>query len=114
MNLISPSLVSFELIKELLSLTLTVSGLSVATASFVTGLYISKLKTLTPKEKTQPFVYLIVSLIVLPIVICVVNGIAIVVSVAPCLLKAYVFLINLAPIAPIAAILYILVKKGAG
>jgi len=104
-------LVSLETIETLLSITLTVSGFLIATASFITGLYLSELKTFPPKKKTKPFIYLIISLIVLPIVIAISNSIAIVFSDLAFWLKLYLFLINLASIAPIAVIVYILRRK---
>ena len=106
-----PLLESFDLITKMLTLSLTITGFLVAAATFVTGLYLSRMKTFPPKGRLKPFIYLIISLIAMPIIIVVTNSVAIAFSALPFCLKLYLLFINLAPIVPVAVISYLIARR---
>jgi len=99
------------MIEMLISFALTASGFSIGTASFVVGLYIREFNEMAPKKKLMPFVYLIVSLIVLPIIVISISCMVIAFSCQPLWLKLNLALIILTPIAPAVAIIYILIRN---
>lgn len=103
--------VPLDTIDMLLSLTLAASGFLIGTASFVLGLYLSERHKMAPREELMPFVYLISSLISLPIVIVAVGCVVIMCSSHPSWMKLNLLLILLAPIVPAVAIICILVRK---
>ena len=97
-----------NMIEMLISFTLTISGFSIGTASFVTGLYIKEFGDYAPKEKLMPFVYLIGSLLILPLVIIVISCVVVVCSCQPSWLIVYLLLILSVPTVPAVVIVYIL------
>ena len=99
-----------NMIEMLISFTLTTSGFSIGTASFVTGLYIKEFGEMAPKERLMPFVYLISSLVMLPLVIITLSCIVVVCSYQPFWLILYLLLILLVPVVPAIAITYILIR----
>lgn len=99
-----------DTIEMLISFTLTASGFSIGTASFVTGLYIKEFSDMATKERLMPFVYLISSLIILPLVIISLSCIVVVSSCQPFWLILYFLLILLVPVGPAIAIIYLLIR----
>jgi len=95
----------------LLSLTLTVSGFSIGTASFISGLYLSEFNKMAPKKELMLFVYLIVSLIGLPLVVIAISCITIAFSCQLIWLKLHLLLVTMTPVAPAVAIIYILIRN---
>ena len=99
-----------DIIEMLVSFTLTASGFSIGTASFVTGLYIKEFGEMATKERLMPFVYLISSLIILPLVIISLSCIVVVCSCQPFWWILYFLLILLVPVVPAIAIIYLLIR----
>lgn len=100
-----------NMIEMLISFTLTVSGFSIGTASFVTGLYIREFNEMAPKKKLMPYVYLIISLIILPLINIVISCIVITFSCQPIWLKLHLLLVVMTPVLPAIAIMYILIRN---
>ena len=99
-----------DTIEMLISFTLTTSGFSIATASFITGLYIREFDERAPKKKLMPFVYLISSLVIFPLAIVTIGFIIVMCSCQPFWLIVYLLLILCVPVVPAIAIIYILIR----
>ena len=99
-----------DTIEMLISFTLTTSGFSIGTASFVTGLYLKMFDEMASKENLMPFVYLISSLVILPLVIISLGCIVVVCSCQPFWLILYLLLILWIPVVPSIVIIYILIR----
>jgi hypothetical protein len=100
-----------DLIENLLSLTLTISGLLIGTASFILGLYLPQFQKMAPKEKLMPYLYLEASLLAPAVLTIALTCISVVFSSQELWLKTYFLLILAAPVVPAIAVMYILLKN---
>ena len=105
-----PLLFSEEWLKVILSLHITLTGLMIASASFLMGYYLKESRKIGINKRINFFAYLILSLIIVPL--CLTISISLIIAISNLCLQVKIFLVtmSLSPIIPILTFLIILWK----